>query len=1020
MLKIVRSNCNSIPHDIAANSPAWLQDIQQKLRDPLNATNRVYRIVPTSRRRKFLIRHLAQSAKIIPQIITLDQWINELSAQGLLGELTMMTETQRHLVLAKAWHQTTKKEAGAAFLTDIDRIFRDFLGTNSFPDETKDPAIFNCFKNYISLLKSENFADRNTQVNILHDALAKNQGPTNWLKTQKPWFLLEGFHLFQPLELKLIQQVSRHADVVLWLVSNLDAAPAHNVQNAIEYFESVSTLASLEDYFPSKPNPIARLGNQLFQETGPIHDPINAAGLQVFKCGSALAEVEALVRWLKRNAPLDNAEFRKIAVVIPGDPYGSLVREVFTRSGIPFNLAGKGFQLAESRPVRVLQAALDLIQSSWTREELSGFLHLPFVLKTLNRPYFVEEVLRLPVSSPASLKIWREAIARHALKLKERSESLGSKFQEFVNSLEAILKPVENLETELGTGKIANVIRGLFAIFPIIKMNTWLGAKGNINNDSTIVPWTEIEKDQKSFSKLRDILKEVLLLGDRWLPAAITNAKSPAAYAQGTLQLLQTLLADRHYQVTNDDDAGVQVFEGREIQGLEFETVFALGLVSGKVPSTKGKSYLARLRQNHGVLSLLMQAKHREEKYLFTQLFEAASKNLILSFPVHDEEKELIPSLFIKPFESLALVPSMQPAITCTSEKYTEFGRKLRTGHDPVDMDARDLSEVKNWPKSRLLEEGGATLPESLAKILERSFPGTKPFSPSSLEGYSECPFRFFANNIMRLLPFEDNEATLLGKLVHKALFTVYNNKRESLNLPANAPLPPLDKENDRTLLEAECKRLWQDTNEEFAGMIGIHRLNLLLVKNGVLDLLLEWLEDYELKFGFIAGERNLAGTQIGVDSAGVAVLLAGITDRIDASRADPSEFALVDFKTGKPNKEKVAAQTADGRLLQLPLYAITAKNELMKNQQGELHVASAMYVHLADTDSGKDYEIKVPLDENSIEHAREIALGNADGIRRGRFPLSMHRNSKTPECMSYCSFGHACRQPAGLQKNFN
>jgi ATP-dependent helicase/DNAse subunit B len=318
------------------------------------------------------------------------------------------------------------------------------------------------------------------------------------------------------------------------------------------------------------------------------------------------------------------------------------------------------------------------------------------------------------------------------------------------------------------------------------------------------------------------------------------------------------------------------------------------------------------------------------------------------------------------------------------------------------------------------LEEGGATLPESLAKILERSFPGTKPFSPSSLEGYSECPFRFFANNIMRLLPFEDNEATLLGKLVHKALFTVYNNKRESLNLPANAPLPPLDKENDRTLLVDECKRLWQDTNEEFAGMIGIHRLNLLLVKNGVLDLLLEWLEDYELKFGFIAGERNLAGTQIGVDSAGVAVLLAGITDRIDASRADPSEFALVDFKTGKPNKEKVAAQTADGRLLQLPLYAITAKNELMKNQQGELHIASAMYVHLADTDSGKDYEIKVPLDENSIEHAREIALGNADGIRRGRFPLSMHRNSKTPECMSYCSFGHACRQPAGLQKNFN
>lgn len=1022
MLKIIRSNCNSIPHDISANSPAWLRDIQSKLQDPFNASSRVYRIVPTSRRRKFLTRQLAQSARIIPQIITLDQWIHELSAQGLLGDLTIMTETQRHLVLAKAWYQTTGKEAGPAFLTDIDRVFRDFLGTNSAPDENKDPIILNCFKNYLALLESENFADRNTHLTILLRALEKNQGPSNWLKDQKPCFILEGFHLFQPLELNLIQQVSQNAEVVLWLVANLDAAPAHNVQNAVEFFESTGVISDIFDFFPQKTNPISILGNQLFQETGPIHDLNEAEGLQVLKCGSALAEVEALVRWLKRNAPRENPEFRKIAVVIPGEPYSSLVREIFTRSGIPFNLAGKGFQLAESRPVRVLQAALDLIQGSWAREELSGFLHLPFVLKTLNRPYFVEEVLRLPVSTPASLKIWREAITKHGVKLKGKSESVGVKFQSFVSSLEAILKPIENLETELGTGKITNVIKGMFAIFPIIKMDKWLGAGGNIKDDSIIVPWTEIEKDQKAFSKLRDILKEVVLLGDRWLPASITNAKSPAAYAHGTLQLLETLLADRHYQVTNDDDAGVQVFEGREIQGLEFETVFALGLVSGKVPSSRGKSYLARLRQNHGVLKSWLEARYREEKYLFTQLFEAASRNLILSYPAHDEEKELIPSLFIKPFESRALVPPMQPAITCGIERDMEFGRILKTGNEPVEMESTALEELRNWPKSKLLEEGGVSLPEGLSRILQRTFPASKPFSPSSLESYSKCAFRFFADKIMRILPFEDNEATLLGKLVHKALFNVYKGKQDVLNLEANAPLPPLDKKTDRILLEAECRRLWQDANDEFAGMIRVHRLNLLLVPNGVLDLLLEWLSKYEENFGFIAGERNLPGTEIGLDSQGVPVLLAGITDRIDANRINPTEIALVDFKTSKPNKDKVESQTLDGRLLQLPLYAITAKNELMQNKKGELHVTSAMYVHLADTESGSSSknEIEVPLDEKSLEHARSVAIANADGIRRGRFPLSTHRNTKTPECMSYCSFGHACRQPAGLEKSFN
>ena len=202
--------------------------------------------------------------------------------------------------------------------------------------------------------------------------------------------------------------------------------------------------------------------------------------------------------------------------------------------------------------------------------------------------------------------------------------------------------------------------------------------------------------------------------------------------------------------------------------------------------------------------------------------------------------------------------------------------------------------------------------------------------------------------------------------------------------------------------------------------MIRIHRLNLLLVPNGVLDVLLEWLENYEEKFGFITGERDFSGTEIGFDTNGVPILLAGRADRIDADRTDPSNLALVDFKTGKPNKDKVVAQTADGRLLQLPLYAITTINELMQNKEGELHVASAKYLHLADTESSSPNEIEVPLDEKSMEHAREIAIANADGIRRGRFPLSMHRNSKTPECMSYCSFGHACRQPAGLQRAFN
>ena len=44
-------------------------------------------------------------------------------------------------------------------------------------------------------------------------------------------------------------------------------------------------------------------------------------------------------------------------------------------------------------------------------------------------------------------------------------------------------------------------------------------------------------------------------------------------------------LAKETYQIRTEDDAGVQVFEIREIRGLSFRHVYILGLVDGQFPA---------------------------------------------------------------------------------------------------------------------------------------------------------------------------------------------------------------------------------------------------------------------------------------------------------------------------------------------------------------------------------------------------------------------------------------------------
>src|SRR5205823_6282755 len=102
------------------------------------------------------------------------------------------------------------------------------------------------------------------------------------------------------------------------------------------------------------------------------------------------------------------------------------------------------------------------------------------------------------------------------------------------------------------------------------------------------------------------------------------------------LAALDLALAGETYQVHGDDAAGVQVFEPREVRGLSFRHVYALGLADGQVPAVPEEGAFANRRRQAPALREQLEQKEDEAAYLFGQLFEAAGERLVLARPAPD------------------------------------------------------------------------------------------------------------------------------------------------------------------------------------------------------------------------------------------------------------------------------------------------------------------------------------------------------------------------------------------------
>ena len=211
-------------------------------------------------------------------------------------------------------------------------------------------------------------------------------------------------------------------------------------------------------------------------------------------------------------------------------------------------------------------------------------------------------------------------------------------------------------------------------------------------------------------------------------------------------------------------------------------------------------------------------------------------------------------------------------------------------------------------------------------------FDETAPLSPSVLETYALCPYRFFLERLLRVKRLEEPEtiieldALTRGKVIHEVLETFLSDH-------APDDLRTTDRSTLQAALREIADRLLAEVED--AGLAGAP-ITWARARTEIVDDLARWLDNEIAKPGAYperAFEVAFGGTYPGKDESpystdepleldvgGRAVPLRGRIDRLEWEPG--GTFRIIDYKTGR---NRLKGVFDGGRALQLALYLLAA-----------------------------------------------------------------------------------------------
>jgi ATP-dependent helicase/nuclease subunit B len=488
--------------------------------------------------------------------------------------------------------------------------------------------------------------------------------------------------------------------------------------------------------------------------------------------------------------------------------------------------------------------------------------------------------------------------------------------------------------------------------------------------------------------------------------------------------------------------AAVRVVGVREIAHLAVPYLFIGDLVEGTMPrlttrlpfTTDAETRRLATRSGDDIL--------REERYHFTAALLTARSRVYLSYPAADGATPLVRSGFVdavrEAFSPEAWGSSDFPDSRLSTAR--RAGALLARGEAaaglPPGLTVREA--VRRLNIENYHRKGGYDSPydgllgddPAIVAALAERFSEEAVFSPTALETYADCPFRFYLERVLGLAPLPPAGPDLTGEergtLVHRVAYRFYSGWKHDGNGAVTEACYPaalrrlLDagqEEVDRFAFETPA---WAADKERLLGSPAAGPGLLERFLRHETEVAASGLIPYafEVSFGLpvAPGEVDAASIPdaVAIPLGGETLRLRGRVDRVDVT--PDGRFAITDYKTGSshPRLKDIAA----GKALQLPLYLRAV--EILTGMQG---VAGTCYTlrhgevgnRPVFWDAGmKDCFACFPGSQrNGVDDVRELVETTLSwvqryitGIRGGCFPL----RSDAGPCPGYCGFRTACR----------
>lgn len=889
----------------------------------------------------------------------------------------------------------------------------------------KYEALADFYEQYETRLKSLGLRDNQDALRIFRER--KKKAETLIPKIKAIW--IDGFFDFSNLQLEYLRELSATTENITITLTREDGPERQGAFDAVnrtaQDLETLGFKAQIlkAGSWRTQTPALLFLQKNLFSESvqrlvadrddkKPVHPSQDIVFLEAI---GTEGEIELIARQIHKLYASGDYRYSDFSVLFRQiRHYAPVIASVFSRYEIPCEVHERE-RLKFSSWIAATASLLAIFRNAWKREDVFAFLKSGHTrrlgknarkddewLAELEQRSFLEGVMGM---REAWLADWKQGAPEALLEFNQKKTETFKSLME----LEDRFRTAKSAEEHIGIFK-----RAVYDTFGILEIS------------DRCTSFTR--RDAACVKRFEALLEEIR--GYRSSPH-VSNGNSEKrrvaevsfeSFADHFLGLVELDV----YSLHERDKNRVQVYDVSLARQKEYKIVFVAGLLEKVFPMRVCEDPLLsdweRKLMNGDLEHPLAECLPRQniEKFLFYAAITRARERLYLSCPHLDfEGKESMPSSYLEEVKTL-----FQGSLPVIRQELSRPFPKIEEAITRREWESSVVGDLRNDGNREDLVESLRQLCEDL-RGRERLFSALKPVeakildekilqggyfevfetSPTRLETYAKCPYRYFADKILKLKDTGGNIRIMQkGNILHHVLQQYFDPHGEKNSREA------LEKFISREIEEGlkQYPILWTESYQEALDRRELNEMLLSFLSYENERLKNASFKPCHVEFSF--GEREQAAFEIEEGTSGKKIKLRGRVDRIDT---DPEKkFAVVtDYKRSSKFER---ANLELGTALQLPLYLLAVQKHLGLAPLGaEIysvrdHKRSGFYCERRAQLFEKEFSPRSRLSDEIFKKVLSRAV-----LFAGKFVKEI-ASSEIPvrprDCESFCPYDTVCR----------